>query len=69
MSFDMVFSTSPTIGGITTTLLTGDTIVKCFGVVLTDGSTNIRPFVLYPRDEYTFVTPVNDAANAAISST
>ncbi|WP_440137739.1 hypothetical protein [Rhizobium leguminosarum] len=49
MSFDMVFSTSPTIGGITTTLLTGY-IVKCIGVVLTDGSSNIRPFVLYPRD-------------------
>ncbi|OWO91466.1 hypothetical protein B5E41_27000 [Rhizobium esperanzae] len=69
LSFDVVFSTSPIIGGITTTLLTGYTIVKCIGVVLTDGSSNIRPFVLYPRDEYTFVTPVKDAANAAISTT
>ncbi|ABC89914.1 hypothetical protein RHE_CH01107 [Rhizobium etli CFN 42] len=69
LSFDVVFSTSPIIGGITTTLLTGYTIVKCIGVVLTDGSSSIRPFVLYPRDEYTFVTPVKDAANAAISTT
>ncbi|MEB3045335.1 hypothetical protein [Rhizobium mulingense] len=69
LTFDVVFSTSATIDGITTTLLTGYTIVKCIGVVLTDGSSNIRPFVLYPRDEYTFVTPVKDAANAAISTT
>ncbi|MBX4899169.1 hypothetical protein [Rhizobium bangladeshense] len=69
LSFDVVFSTSPTIGGINTTLLTGYTIVKCIGVVLTDGGSNIRPFVLYPRDEYTFVTPVKDAANAPISTT
>ncbi|MGG7578866.1 hypothetical protein [Rhizobium sp. Nf11,1] len=69
LSFDVVFSTSPTIGGITTTLLTGYTIVKCVGVLVTDGSSNIRPFVLYPRDEYTFVTPVKDAANTTISTT
>ncbi|MGO8096815.1 hypothetical protein [Rhizobium leguminosarum] len=69
LSFDVVFSTSPTIGGITTTLLTGYTIVKCIGVVLTDGSSNIRPFVLYPRDEYTFLTPVKDAVSVAISTT
>nr|WP_260695078.1 hypothetical protein [Rhizobium bangladeshense] len=36
---------------------------------MTDGGSNIRPFVLYPRDEYTFVTPVKDAANAATSTT
>ncbi|MGO7582603.1 hypothetical protein ACC689_10740 [Rhizobium ruizarguesonis] len=69
LSFDIVLSTSATIGGITTTLLTGYTIVKCIGVVLTDVSSNIRPFVLYPRDEYTFLTPVKDAASAAISTT
>ncbi|MBY5337142.1 hypothetical protein HFO99_25070 [Rhizobium leguminosarum] len=69
LSFDVVLSTSATIGGITTNLLTGYTIVKCIGVVLTDGSSNIRPFVLYPRDEYTFVTPVKDAVSAAISTT
>ncbi|UWM82591.1 hypothetical protein [Rhizobium sp. SRDI969] len=69
LSFDVVFSTSPTIGGITTTLLAGYTIVKCIGVVLTDGNSNIRSFVMYPRDEYTFVTPVKDAVGAAISTT
>ncbi|ANL48642.1 hypothetical protein AMC87_CH04021 [Rhizobium phaseoli] len=66
-SFDVVLSTSATIGGVTTTLLTGYTVVKCIGVVLTDASSLIRQFVMYPRDEYTFVTPVKDAVNAAVS--
>ncbi|KEC75477.1 hypothetical protein RLPCCGM1_c0854 [Rhizobium leguminosarum bv. phaseoli CCGM1] len=69
LTFDVVLSTSATIGGVTTTLLTGFTIVKCIGVVLTDASSNVRQFVMYPRDEYTFVTPIKDAVNAAISST
>lgn len=68
-TFDVVFSTSATIGGVTTTLLSGYTIVKCIGVALTDASSNIRQFVMYPRDEYTFVTPVSDAANVSISTT
>ncbi|MGO7040095.1 hypothetical protein ACCS60_17275 [Rhizobium acaciae] len=68
-SFDVVLSTSATIAGVNTALLTGYTIVKCIGVVLTDASSNIRPFILYPRDEYTFVTPVKDAVSAAISTT
>ncbi|MBX4931279.1 hypothetical protein [Rhizobium bangladeshense] len=68
-SFDAVFSTSPTIAGVNTTLLTGYTIVKCIGVVLTDGSSIIRPFIMYPRDEYTFVTPVKDAVGVSISAT
>ncbi|NKL14834.1 hypothetical protein GFL78_23365 [Rhizobium leguminosarum bv. viciae] len=69
LTFDIVLSTSATIAGVNTALLTGSTIVKCIGVVLTDASSNIRPFVLYPRDEYTFVTPARDAINAAISTT
>ncbi|MBB2687344.1 UNVERIFIED_ORG: hypothetical protein GGD47_004975 [Rhizobium etli] len=69
LSFDVVLSTSATIGGVSTTLLTGYTIVKCIGVVLTDASSLIRQFVMYPRDEYTFVTPVKDAVGAAISTT
>lgn len=69
LSFDVVLSTSATIGGVTTTLLTGYTIVKCIGVVLTDGSSNIRPFVMNPRDDYTYVTPVKDAVSAPISTT
>jgi hypothetical protein len=68
-TFDVVLSTSATIAGVNTVLLTGYTIVKCIGVVLTDASSNIRQFVMYPRDEYTFVTPVKDAVSAAISTT
>ncbi|MBX4962502.1 hypothetical protein [Rhizobium binae] len=69
LTFDVVLSTSATIAGVTTTLLTGYTIVKCIGVVLTDASSFIRQFVMYPRDEYTFVTPAKDAISAAISTT
>ncbi|MGO7337311.1 hypothetical protein [Rhizobium leguminosarum] len=69
LTFDIVLSTSATIAGVNTALLTGYTIVKCIGVVLTDASSNIRPFVLYPRDEYTFVTPVKDAISVPISTT
>ncbi|MBX5020155.1 hypothetical protein [Rhizobium lentis] len=68
-TFDVVFSTSGTIGGVTTTLLTGYSIVKCIGGVLTDGSSNIRQFTMNPRDDYTFTSPVKDAVNAAISTT
>ncbi|MBB3520883.1 hypothetical protein [Rhizobium sp. BK456] len=69
LSFDIVLSTSATIGGIATTLLTGYSIVKCIGVVLTDANSLVRQFVMYPRDEYTFVTPAKDALNGAISTT
>ncbi|TAX54729.1 hypothetical protein [Rhizobium leguminosarum] len=69
LTFDIVLSTSATIAGVNTALLTDYTIVKCIGVLLIDASSNIRPFVLYPRDEYTFVTPARDAINAAISTT
>ncbi|MBY3597574.1 hypothetical protein [Rhizobium bangladeshense] len=68
-SFDAVFSTSPTIAGVNTTLLTGYTIVKCIGVVLTDGSSTIRPFTMNPQDDYTYTTPIKDAVNSPISAT
>ncbi|ARQ08606.1 hypothetical protein NXC12_CH00515 [Rhizobium etli] len=68
-TLDVVLSTSATIGGVTTTLLTGYTIVKQIGVVLTNGSSIIRPFTMYPRDEYQFVTPIIDAANIATTLT
>ncbi|MBY5533048.1 hypothetical protein HFO58_07675 [Rhizobium leguminosarum] len=68
LSFDVVLSTSATIGGVTTTLLTGYTIVKCIGVVLTDGSSLIRQFVMYPHDFYQWVTPIREATNVAIST-
>jgi hypothetical protein len=69
LSFDVVLSTSATIGGVTTTLLTGYTIVKCIGAVLTDAGSLIRPFIMNPRDDYTYVTPVKDAVSAPISTT
>nr|WP_260692927.1 hypothetical protein [Rhizobium laguerreae] len=68
LSFDVVLSTSATIAGVTTTLLTGYTIVKQIGVVLTDGSSIIRPFVMYPHDFYQWVTPIREATNVAIST-
>ncbi|MBX5001893.1 hypothetical protein HJB72_28635 [Rhizobium lentis] len=68
-SFDAVFSTSATIAGVNVTLLAGYAIVKCIGVVLTNASSNIRAFVMYPKDEYTWVTPVKDSSPAAISTT
>ncbi|WP_404817292.1 hypothetical protein [Rhizobium phaseoli] len=68
-TLDVVLSTSATIGGVTTTLLTGYTIVKQIGVVLTNGSSIIRPFTMYPRDEYQFVTPIMDASNIATTLT
>ncbi|QIG75016.1 hypothetical protein EVC14_018 [Rhizobium phage RHph_I3_18] len=68
-TFDVVFSASATSAGVTTTLLTGYTIIKQIGVVLTDASSLIRQFIMYARDEYTFVTPIKDAVSAAISST
>ncbi|MBY5624437.1 hypothetical protein [Rhizobium leguminosarum] len=69
LSFDVVLSTSATIGGVTTTLLTGYTIVKCIGVVLTDASSLIRAFVMSPKDEYSFVGPIREVTNAAINTT
>ncbi|NNH46240.1 hypothetical protein HLI03_32145 [Rhizobium laguerreae] len=68
-TFDVVLSTSATIAGVTTTLLTGYTIVKCIGVVLTDASSLIRQFVMYPRDFYQWVMPIREATNVAISTT
>jgi hypothetical protein len=68
-TFDVVLSTSPTIGGVTTTLLTGYSIVKCIGVVLTDASSLIRQFVMNPRDDYSFVTPIREVTNTTINTT
>ncbi|MEH7869700.1 hypothetical protein V7795_21470 [Rhizobium laguerreae] len=69
LSFDAVLSISPTTGGVSTTLLTGYTIVKCIGVILTDGSSLIRQFNMNPRDDYTFVTPIREVANTTINTT
>ncbi|QIG68898.1 hypothetical protein EVB71_046 [Rhizobium phage RHph_Y55] len=67
-SFDWVFSTSATVVGVNTALLAGYTVVMCLGAVLTDASGNIRQFIMYPGDEYLWVTPVNDLVNAAIGT-
>lgn len=67
-SFDYAFSTSATVAGVNTALLAGYTVAACIGVALTDGSGNIRQFIMYPRDEYLWVTPVNDLVNAAIGT-
>lgn len=67
-SFDWVYSTSATVAGVNTTLLTGYTVVMCLAVVLTDGSGNIRQFTMN-NDEYVWTTPVLDLANVATSTT
>ncbi|KPH08847.1 hypothetical protein CO657_13625 [Rhizobium acidisoli] len=68
-SFEAVFSTSATIAGVNVSLLAGYTIVKCIGVVLTNASSVIRPFIMYPRDEYAFVGPIAEVTNTTITTT
>lgn len=67
-SIDWVFSTSATVGGVNTTLLTGYTVVACAGVVITDASGNIRPFIMY-GDEYLWITPIIDLNAAVVNTT
>ncbi|QIG67661.1 hypothetical protein EVB51_044 [Rhizobium phage RHph_Y17] len=62
-SFDWVYSTSATVAGVNTALLTGYTVVMCLGVVITDASGNIRQFIMYPNDEYSWATPARDLTN------
>ncbi|MBB4290614.1 hypothetical protein GGE16_002654 [Rhizobium leguminosarum] len=66
---EVVLSTSATVGGVNTSLLTGYDVLAPIGVVLTDGSSNIREFTMEADGEYTFISPVKDAANIAISTT
>lgn len=68
-SGEVVLSTSATVGGVNTSLLTGYDVLAPIGVALTDGSSNIREFVMNARDEYTFTSPVRDAASVAVSTT
>ena len=68
-SGDVVFSTSPTVAGVVTTLLAGYTVMEKIGVFRTDPSTiNIVPFVMH-GDEYTLCPPINDFVNVAVSTT
>lgn len=68
-SGEAVLSTSATVGGVNTSLLTGYDVLAPIGVALTDGSSNIREFIMNSKDEYTFTTPVREVTNAAISTT
>ncbi|NNH56900.1 hypothetical protein HLI01_08775 [Rhizobium laguerreae] len=66
---EVVLSTSATVGGVSLTSLTGYDVLAPIGVALTDGSSNIREFVMNSGDEYTFTAPVKDAVSVAVSST
>ncbi|MBB6224575.1 hypothetical protein [Rhizobium leguminosarum] len=68
-SGEVVLSTSATVGGVSTSLLTGYDVLAPIGVALTDGSSNIREFTMEADGEYTFTSPAKDAANIAISTT
>lgn len=66
---EVVLSTSATVGGVNTSLLTGYDVLAPIGVALTDGSSNIREFTMNAKDEYTFTAPVKDAVSQSVSST
>ncbi|PDT09769.1 hypothetical protein [Rhizobium sp. M1] len=66
---EVVLSTSATVGGVNTSLLTGYDVLAPIGVALTDGSSNIREFTMEADGEYTFTSPVKDAVNVAMSTT
>ncbi|MBB4437390.1 hypothetical protein [Rhizobium esperanzae] len=68
-SGEVVLSTSATVGGVNLSLLTGYDVLAPIGVALTDGSSNIREFIMNSRDEYTYTGPVKDAVSLAVSST
>nr|WP_064696057.1 hypothetical protein [Rhizobium aegyptiacum] len=66
---EVVLSTSATVGGVSVSLLSGYDVLAPIGVALTDGSSNIREFIMNARDEYTFTSPVKDAVSLSVSST
>ncbi len=66
---EVVLSTSATVGGVNTSLLSGYDVLAPIGVALTDGISNIREFMMNSRDEYTFTTPVRDALNITTNTT
>ncbi|TBA38422.1 hypothetical protein [Rhizobium ruizarguesonis] len=68
-SGEVVLSTSATVGGVNSSLLTGYDVLAPIGVALTDGSSNIREFMMDAGDEYTFTTPIREVTSAAISTT
>ncbi|MBX4965446.1 hypothetical protein [Rhizobium binae] len=66
---EVVLSTSATVAGVNTSLLSGYDVLAPIGVALTDGSSNIREFTMNSSDEYTFTSPAKDAVNATTSTT
>lgn len=56
---DALFSTSST----SPTMPTNYDRKRLIGVVMTDGSSAIRPFTMNPGDDYTWTTPVADVVN------
>lgn len=68
-SGEVVFSTSPTVAGVVTTLLAGYDVICPIGVILTDGSSNIRAFTMNIFDQYIFTAPVKDAVGLSVSAT
>lgn len=67
-SAEMVLSTSPTVAGVNTSLLTGYTVMDQMGVFVTDASVNIRPFFMYPNDKYLWASPIRDASFTATAT-
>ncbi|QIG74977.1 hypothetical protein EVC13_056 [Rhizobium phage RHph_I65] len=69
-SFDWVFSKSATVAGVNTSLLSGYTVVAMIGVLpRIDNGPAILPFVMNDGDDYTLVTPTQDATNLAVGTT
>ncbi len=68
-SGEVVLSTSATVGGVNLSLLTGYDVLAPMGVALTDGSSNIREFIMDEEGEYSFTTPIRELTNGAISTT
>ncbi|MGO7370075.1 hypothetical protein ACCT04_14685 [Rhizobium ruizarguesonis] len=68
-SGEVVLSTSATVGGVNLSLLTGYDVLAPMGVALTDGSSNIREFMMDEEGEYSFTTPIRELTNGAISTT
>ncbi|MBX5253309.1 hypothetical protein HJC03_23355 [Rhizobium sp. NLR4b] len=66
---EVVLSTSATVGGVNLSLLSGYDVLAPIGVALTDGSSNIREFIMNTLDEYTWTTPVLDLGNVATGTT
>ncbi|WP_434713000.1 hypothetical protein NMA58_08460 [Rhizobium sp. YTUHZ045] len=66
---EAVLSTSATVGGVNLSLLSGYDVLAPIGVALTDGSSNIREFIMNAQDEYVWTTPILDLGNVATGTT